>query len=78
MSAKHHYHTRRTDRHRRQVSPPRRLQAAADALVKLALELLRRHTLDELRAMADAATGGEKELLRDVVLIAQNVCKEGH
>lgn len=73
MSAKHH-RTRRTDRHRRQVSPPRRLQAAADALAKLALALLAKHSIYELRAMADAATGGEKELLRDVVLIAQNAC----
>ena len=74
MKAKHH----RTDRHRRQVSPPRRVQAAADALVSLTLTLLRRHSIDELCTMQAAATGGEKELLRDVVLIAQNACKEGH
>jgi len=76
-----HYRTsrsNRTDRHRRQVSPPRRLQATADALAALTLELLQRHTLDELRAMRDAATGGEKDLLRDVLIIAQYTCKEGH
>lgn len=80
MQTKHYRSSRssRTDWHRRQVSPPRRLQATADALVSLALELLAKHSLDELRAMRDAATGGEKELLRDVVLIAQYTCKEGH
>jgi hypothetical protein len=50
----------------------------ADALAALTLELLRRHTLDDLRAMRDAATGGEKDLLRDVLIIAQYTCKEGH
>ena len=74
MKAKH----QRTDRHRRQVSPPRRVQAAADALVSLTLTLLRRHSIDELCTMQAAATGGEKELLRDVVLIAQYNRKEGH
>lgn len=77
MQTKHQRHPR-TDRHRRQIKPPRRVHAAADALVKLTLALLAKHSIDELRAMADAATGGEKDLLRDVVLIAQNVCKEGH
>ena len=77
MKAKHQRHPR-TDRHRRQVNPPRRVQAAADALVSLTLTLLRRHSIDELRAMQAAATGGEKELLRDVVLIAQYNRKEGH
>ena len=72
--------TSRTDRHRRQVSPPRRVQATADALVSLALALLRCHSIDELRAMHAAAAPStpEANLLRDVLHIAQNVCKEGH